>query len=137
MAKSPTQPTEHLSPRREQASLIAQLFGVAAGPSAWIAQLVIGYGVSSYVCYPGDTPRRDLPGSGEHGLLLAINLACLAVALAGFAVSFTARRRLPAGDGRGRFLATCGLLSAATFSIAILFDTPSALALRLCWSAPS
>jgi hypothetical protein len=147
MAKPAIHPIEHPSPHRGRVSLGGQLFGIAAGPAAWIAQLVVDYGVSSYVCYPADTPRRDLPGGGEHGLLLAVNLACLAVALAGFAVSLAGWRRtraekpgplhemLQIGDGRSRFLAICGLLAAATFAVAILFDTPSALALRLCWSA--
>ncbi|HEX3365688.1 hypothetical protein [Phenylobacterium sp.] len=115
--------------------LAAQLFGLAAGPSAWIAQLALNYGLSSYACYPGDTPRQDLPPPSEHAVLLAINLSCLAVAFIGLAVSFRAWRKVPDGDGRARFLTLCGLLSAAIFSAAILFNTPSALALRLCWSA--
>jgi hypothetical protein len=136
MAKSSPQPADPAAPEQQRPSLVAQLFGIAAGPSAWIAQLALNYGVSSYVCYSGDTPRRDQPPGGEHGLLLAINLACLALALVSLGVAFTAWRRLPIGDGRARFLVVCGLLSGAMFSVAILFDTPSALALRLCWSAP-
>jgi tetrahydromethanopterin S-methyltransferase subunit B len=38
--------------------------------------------------------------------------------------------------GRSRFLAMCGVLSASAFAIAIAFDIPSTLALRLCWSIP-
>lgn len=136
MAKPRTHSAEPPAPRRHPAGLAAQLFGLAAGPSAWIAQLVLGYGLSAYACYPGDTPRRDLPPSSEHGLLLGINLACLVLSAAGFAVSFSAWRRGETGDGRSRFLILCGLLSTAMFSLAILFNTPSALALRLCWSAP-
>jgi hypothetical protein len=113
------------------------MFGVAAGPFAWIVQLVVDYGLSAHACYPGRTPRLDLPWAGEHGLLLAINLACLALALAGLGVSFRAWREVRGKADRSRFLAVCGMLASATFTIAILFDTPSALALRLCWSAPS
>src|SRR6202012_4053527 len=36
MAKSPTQPAEHPAPHGGRAGLTAQLFGVAAGPGAWI-----------------------------------------------------------------------------------------------------
>ena len=121
----------------------AQLFGIAAGPASWIAQLTLGYGLSSYACFPGDRPRATaLPGA-EHGVLLVINLACLALALAGLWVSVAGLRRGRAGDaepvpatltGRSRFLAMCGVLSASAFAIAILFDTPSTLAVRLCWS---
>jgi hypothetical protein len=135
MAKPLSQSADPPAPRRHPTSLAVQLFGLTAGPSSWIVQLVLGYGLSAYACYPGDTPRRDLPPGSEHGLLLGINLACLALALAGLAVSFAAWRKGESG-GTSRFLILCGLLSAAMFSLAILFNTPSALALRLCWSAP-
>jgi hypothetical protein len=126
-------------------SVPAQLFGVAAGPTAWIAQVVLGYGLSSYGCFPGDAPPTTPPPAGEHAVLLAITLACLGLALAGLWVSFAGLRRSRAAQGRGpdatapgrsRFLAMCGLLSASVFAIAIGFDIPSTLALRLCWSIP-
>ena len=123
----------------------AQLFGLAAGPAGWIAQLSLGYSLSSYACFPGDAPRTSSPPAGEHLVLLAITLACLALALTGFWVSLTGLRRSRAaavaapgatGLGRSRFLAMCGLLSASVFAIAIGFDLPSTLALKLCWSLP-
>jgi hypothetical protein len=123
----------------------AQLFGVAAGPAGWIAQLVVNYGVSSYLCFPGDAPRATTPPAGEHAVLLAVSLACLALALLGLWVSVTGLRRrpMPVADdalatapGRSRFLAMCGVLSASAFTIAIAFNIPSTLALRLCWSIP-
>lgn len=138
----------HPSPHRRRVSLAGQLFGVAIGPAAWIAQLVAGYGLSSYACYPGNTPLQAPPDGGEHLLLLAINLACLGLASAGLALSWSGWRRtrnempgepakmLETGEGRSRFLAICGVLSAAGFAIAILFNLPSALALPTCWSIP-
>lgn len=139
MATSPTPSASPAAP--PPLGVRAQISALAAGPCAWIAQLAVDYGVSSYTCSPGDTPRVDLPGASEHGLLLAINLACLALALTGFAISLSGWRKLRAGaaavvEGRRGFLAKCGLLASAIFAVAILFDTPSALALRLCWSAP-
>jgi hypothetical protein len=116
----------------------AQLFGVAAGPAAWIAQLVLDYGLSSHACFPGDAPRATPPPESGHAVLLAINLACLALALAGLLVSLSGLRRVDAetatAAGRSRFLAMCGVLSASVFAIAIGFDLPSTLALNLCWS---
>jgi len=138
----------HPSPHRRRVSLAGQLFGVAVGPAAWIAQLVAGYGLSSYACYPGNTPLQSPPDGGEHLLLLVINLVCLALAGAGLAVSWSSWRRtrdempgraagmLETGEGRSRFLAICGVLSAAGFAVAILFNLPSALALATCWSIP-
>lgn len=136
MAQSRKASAAHPATARHRAGLVSALFGLAAAPSAWIVQLLVDYGVSARVCHPGAAPRQDLPAGGEHALLLAINLGCLALALASLGVGLSAWRRLPADQGRARFLAACGLLSAAIFSVAILFDTPSALALRLCWSAP-
>jgi hypothetical protein len=123
----------------------SQLFGVAAGPAAWIAQLVINYGLSSYACFPGDAPRATTPPAGEHAVLLAVNLACLALALAGLWVSLAGLRRGRSptiedsgatAPRRSRFLAMCGLLSACAFAIAIGFDTPSTLMLGVCSSVP-
>ncbi|WP_293380307.1 hypothetical protein [Phenylobacterium sp.] len=104
--------------------------------------MAIDYGVSSYVCTPRDTPRLDAPGAGEHEFLLAINLTCLAVALLGLAAAFAGSRAASeegsgAPRGRHRFLAVSGLLASAIFVVAILFNTPSAVAVRLCWSAPA
>jgi hypothetical protein len=129
-------------PTTSPTSVPAQLFGVAAGPAAWIAQLMLDYGLSSYACFPGDAPRATAPPAGEHGVLLAINLACLALALAGLWVGLAGLRQVrgatgsATGGGRPRFLAMCGVLSASVFAIAIGFDLPSTLALRLCWSIP-
>jgi hypothetical protein len=137
MAQSPAPSSERPPAHGGARRLAAELFGVAAGPAAWIAQLVIDYGLSSYACYGGSEPRPAAPPASEHLVLLLINLACLALALSGLAISFASWRRPGAGGNRSRFLALCGLLSSAMFCVAILFDTPSALALRLCWSAPS
>jgi hypothetical protein len=120
---------------------VVQLFALAAGPFGWILQLSADYGLSSYACMPRGAPKTEPPPTGEHGVLLAINLACLLLALAGFAISLNEWRKLRADqgapvEGRRRFLAGCGLLAASIFAAAILFNTPSALALRLCWGGP-
>lgn len=144
-------PQEHPAPHRQRVSLARQLFGLAAGPAGWIAQLVIGYGLSSYACFPRDAPHLISPPpgwAGEHLGLLALNLACLALALSGLAAALGAWRRtrgekrggphlaLEIGEGRARFLALCGLLTSGLFAGAILFNTAPILGVPACWSVP-
>lgn len=117
------------------------LAALAAGPGAWAIQLVVDYGLASHACFPGAVPLRQSPPggwTGEAAVLLALNLACLALAAAGAAVSLRALRRAgPRPEGaeprRTRFLAYCGLLSGVGFSLAVLFDTVVVLAVPGCW----
>jgi len=130
---------------RAAPSIVWPLAALAAGPAAWIVQLVVGYGASSLACYPHDAPAARPPGPGEHAVLIAINLACLALALAGLAIAFLHWRGakppqpaehndvMPAGIGRARFLAACGMLSGLGFALAILFDTAPILGAPACW----
>jgi len=142
-------PQEHPSPHRDQVRLWSLLFGLAAGPAAWIGQLVLGYGLSSYACFPKDEPHLASPPpgwDGEHLLLLAINLACLALAAGGLSMALANWRRsraekrggahhmLEVGEGRTRFLALCGMLACGLFGAAILANTVSIVAVPACWS---
>jgi uncharacterized membrane protein len=123
------------------------LAGLAAGPAAWSLQLVVGYAIASHACYPHDAPfrRSPPPGWGDEGaVLLALNLACLALAVAGF---FAAASQSPRVDreqakadaviGRTRFLARCGMLACAGFGGAILVGTLTIAMTPACWSIPS
>jgi hypothetical protein len=136
-------------PKARPAGAGLPLAALAAGPAGWALQLVLGYGLSSYACFPRDTPalRSPPPGwSGEPGLLLAINLLCLALVLAGLTASAILWRRDPGrtlgdagraaggGVGRTRFLAACGVISGLVFAVAVLFDTVSILGTSTCWS---
>src|SRR3546814_4823219 len=65
----------HPAPHRDRASSRGLLLALAASPAGWIVQLVLDYGLSSFACYPGDTPLRQSPPAGwggEHLLLAAI-----------------------------------------------------------------
>jgi hypothetical protein len=143
---------QHPAPHRRRADIRLLLLGLAAGPFAWIVQLVLGYGLASSACYSRNAPRLRVPPSawvGEHRLLLAINLVCLAIALAGAGVSWLSWRRtrqekaggtgmlLEIGEGRTRFLAACGTLAAAGFAVAILFDTAEPFIIASCWRIAS
>ena len=142
-------PQEHSSPHRHRVGLAPLLLSLAAGPAAWIGQLVLGYGLSSYACYPKDAPRLASPPpgwGGEHILLLGVNLACLALAAWGLATAVGSWRRsreetrgdahhlMEVGEGRTRFLALCGMLCCGLFGAAILFNTAPILGVPACWS---
>ncbi len=151
MSADAAQTREQPAPRRGRVGVVASLASLAAGPAAWVAQLVAGYGLSSLACFPHDAPLRQTPPQGwnaEPVVLIAINLACLAIALAGLLASSIHWRRArpetpgessdlpPVSQGRTRFLAACGMLSGLGFAIAILFDIPPILGVPACWSIP-
>lgn len=150
MTESAHSPAEHPAPHRTQASPLSLLTAIAAGPTGWIAQLIIDYGLSSYACFPRDAPlRQSPPWQGEHLLLLAVNLACLLLPVLGLVTALKSWRRtryekaggagtlLEIGEGRTRFLASCGMMSCLGFGLAVLFNTASALAAPACWDIGS
>jgi hypothetical protein len=129
-------------------SVPTSLLALAAGPAAWILQLVVEYGVASDLCRQNGVLRAAPPISGwapEAIFLVGFNLICLAVALAG---GFTARAAwhrtraekpggaselIKVGEERARFLAACGMMTAAVFAVAILFDTAWPFFVPSCW----
>ena len=71
------------------------LSALAAGPAAWILQLLIGYGVASHLCFPRERPHLNgLPGkwASEPAWLLAVNLVCLCLALGATLASYRSWR---------------------------------------------
>jgi len=127
--------------------LVRLLAAVAIGPTAWIAQLLVGYGLSSAACFPDDKPLLHAPPQGwtwETPGLLGINLFCLVLALVGAAAGWLVLRRggvrlleedarLSSPAGRDRFLALCATMAGVAFAIAILFDTAPILGVPTCW----
>jgi hypothetical protein len=141
--------TEHPSPHRERVSQRALLLSIGAGPAAWITQLVVTYGFAAHGCNPSAQPPIMAPAGGwpgEHTLLLAVNLACLIVAVAAGLLAVACWRQtsgekpggghtlLDIGEGRARFLAGCGVLTSAGFMLAILFNTAELFMVPACWS---
>jgi hypothetical protein len=125
-------------------SLPTSLLALAAGP----LQLVVDFGVASDLCRQNGAPRAAPPPYGwapEHIVLVGFNLVCLAVALAGGFTALAAWRRTRAekpgdapelievGGERKRFLAACGMMSAAAFALAILFGTAWPFFIPSCW----
>lgn len=141
-------PSEHPSPHRDKVRLEILLLALAAGPTAWIVQLVVDFGLSSAVCRQYGVPRAAGAAdvwAAEHLILVGVNLVCFAVALAGGFTALAAWRRTRAekpgdvaelveiGEGRTRFLAACGMMASAAFAVAILFDTAWPFFVPSCW----
>ncbi len=140
----PPMKVEHPAPHRARVGLAALLFGIAAAPAAWDAQLLLSVALSGHACYPRE---RLLPAplwSGLWSILLAISVAGIAISLAGGVIAWrswrstrqerpgSAHHLLESGDGRTRFMAMCGLLTSAAFLLALIFGTAALFVVPLC-----
>jgi hypothetical protein len=130
------------APETHSVKFLRLMFGACAAPVFWIGQVLLGYGVSAFVCFPGDHPvLPSATGPLSHALMAFDAIALLAAALGGW-VSWRAWRGagqqtshrdvLHTGEGRDRFLAVWGLLSSVWFLFAILFNTIASLVVPPC-----
>lgn len=147
MTTAPGQPSPHREPGDHRLLITA----LAAGPAGWIAQLVIDYALSSHGC----TARRVAGAASgpafdaEVAILVGLNLACLAIVVAGGVFCRRAWTKVDAekegapaaaptvGEERTRFLAVCGTMAAVGFAIAVLFNTVEPLVMPACWTGVS
>ena len=139
MAEARAATFRHPSPHKDRTSIAAQVFGFTGGPAAWTVHLLVCYGLTSYACYPGPVPRSSIPPGWSllSPALTLFDAAAFALAAAALVVSYriyAATRSemqggthdlLDVGEGRSRFLAFCGLLTAAAFALVIVFTTLS------------
>lgn len=129
------------APEARSVSFLLLLFGCTAAPVFWIGQLLLGYGVTAYACYPGDHPQWVRPGPLLTAMIVFDAVALLGCA-AGAAMSWAAWRRvrqpgghahtLHTGEGRNRVLAIWGLLSSLWFFGAILFNSIASVMVPPC-----
>ena len=138
-------PSQHPSPHRRRIGLTSLLFCLAAPPMAWTSHLTANFAFADKVCFPGDTA---LVGSGVpdrspiivYGPSAAALLICLIAA--GIAYENWRRTReekggaydalMEVGEGRTRFMALCGVFTAAGFGVATVFDSLSLFMARTC-----
>ena len=73
----------HPAPERRKAGLASLVIGLAVPPLAWCAQSVVGYGIASHACFPGDSPLPDPTFSYLRPMLWAFNAAALVSAIVG------------------------------------------------------
>jgi hypothetical protein len=104
------------------------LLGIAAAPLAWLGQVMLGYGLTTGACYPGDHPLYPRETGALLAALVVCDLVALAICAAGAVVSWRGRRT--AKNGRDRFLALWGVLSSLWFFAAILFNVLASLVPR-------
>ena len=138
---------ETAAPERQTIPWWLIIFGLVAAPSAWLAQLVIDYGLASYACFPVDQPRPHvIEGFGwVWWMLVGLNVAGLLVSIAATVIAHGNLREswrephggppgsyLDAGDRRNSFLSVFGLWSGAWFLVAIVFDTIMVFWVPLC-----
>jgi hypothetical protein len=120
------------APETREPRFLWLVFGASAGPLFWLGQLMLGYGVSAYVCYPGDHPVSLASTGPLFAVLLLFDGVALAGCTVGAFVSWHAWRRVRPGEGRNRFLALWGVMSSLWFFAAILFSVIASVMVPLC-----
>jgi hypothetical protein len=107
---------------------------VVAPPTAWFAQLLLGYGVTESACGAG--------GSGQLGgvtprawTLTTTGTALVICALAGAAALAANRRRTAGANGRIGFMVDVGIAVAVVFAAIVAFTAVGLVALDPCRAA--
>jgi hypothetical protein len=116
---------------RSRTRIAALWFGLAGGPAAWFAQLMLGYFLWARDCYPGDQP---VTSGGEtalrHGVFVFDAIAVV-ITLAALAIPGTIWRATPRKSS-DHFMALWGVLSSLCFLAAILFATVTSIGVPSC-----
>jgi hypothetical protein len=129
------------APEARSAGFLLLLFGASAAPIFWLGQLMLGYAVTAYACYPGDHPVQVDYAPWLWRAMMAFDGVAVIAAAAGGAAAFWCWQRLrqePAAAnrnirvGRARFLALWGLFSSLWFFFAILFNAIGSLTVPPC-----
>jgi hypothetical protein len=113
--------------------LLVALYGA---PLAWVAQMSLSEPLAAQACYPGGRPLSSPAWPPLQTTLALISGACLVAALASALVAWSVWRAVRdervAGDGRPRFLAVLGLMSAGLFVAAVLFTALAVVLIAPC-----
>lgn len=135
---------DHPAPQRNRVGLAALLFGIAAAPTAWNAQLLLGVSLSGHACYPRERLLSAPLWGNLWWILLGVSVIGIVFAVAGGVVAWRSWRRtyeemlgtadhlLDRGEGRTRFMAMCGILTSAVFLLALIFGTAAFFLVPLC-----
>jgi hypothetical protein len=127
-ALDPTGP----APETREPRFLWLLFGACAAPLAWLGQMMLGYGVTAYICYPGDHPVSLTSTWPLFAALVVFDCVALAICASGGWVSWSLWKRVR--SGRNRFLALWGVMSSLWFLVAVLFNAIASVAVPPCLS---
>lgn len=119
------------APETREPRFLSLLFGCSAAPLCWLGQVMLGYGATAYVCYPGDHPVSLVQSEPLFAALMVFDVIALAGCAAGALVSWRGWRRVRPG-GRNHFLALWGLMSSLWFFAAVLFNVIASIAVPPC-----
>ena len=140
-------PSSHDDQDRIRISRPLLYFGLLGSGIVWYFQLVFKYAVASHACYPGSQPAGSLQPANLDWLpplMLGIDVAALAIALAAAFVSYRDWRAILSETGveameptdavetPARFFALWGMVFAFCFAVAIIFDLINVLVLHRC-----
>jgi len=130
----------HPAPHRHRVHWAMILLGFVGAPIAWVSDLTVKYGVTSFACSPGAAklPEWIFP------VLYGIDALALAVVILAAALSYRNWRRTRTesrgdvhelaeiGEGRTRFMSLWGMLFGLAFGAAIIFGVVVNIGLRAC-----
>ena len=119
------------APETREPRFLWLLFGCVAAPLFWLGQVMLGYSVTAYLCYPGDHPVGLVATKPLLAVLVAFDVVALAACAIGALVSCHGWRRVRP-VGRNHFLALWGLMSSLWFFAAILFNVIASLMVPPC-----
>jgi hypothetical protein len=121
------------APEVRSERLIVLLLAICAAPLFWLGQMMLGYGVTAYICYPGDHPQSLTANGPLLAALIVFDVVALAACVTGAWLSLAAwRRSRNLSEGRNRFLAIWGMMSSLWFFVAILFNTIASVWVTPC-----
>jgi hypothetical protein len=115
-------------------------FGLLAAMSAWIVHGIGSFIIASAACSGGNVAEwSGLSHAGLRGLLIALTVAALMVAVSGGVVAWSTWRRLATARfnrtqawGRGEFMALAGVFISTIFSIGIVWGGLAPILTGLC-----
>jgi hypothetical protein len=134
----------HPAPAGHTLPLGALWFGLFGAPAAWSIQLMLGYGLVAYSCFPGSEPRATPTFGGLRSMVAFVSVAALAISLAAGGTawrSWHATRRehpgdeealLEVGEGRTRFMALAGMLVSGLFVLGVIMNAIPLFIMPLC-----